>query len=89
MNEMQEMSQVTDSQVKKKKRDSLMLFRPLVRCVGRSVVPVKGESACAVTVSKKRCACFLGEGRREGGRERGAEKFKNEGRNEPTEERRT
>lgn len=62
------MSQVTDGdQVKKKKkgkRDSLMLFRPLVRCVGRPFCcPRRGESVCAVTVSKNGGARFLpGEG---------------------------
>lgn len=63
------MSQVTDGdQVKKKKgkRDSLMLFRPLVRCVGRPFCcPRRGESVCAVTVSKNGGARFLpGEGRK-------------------------
>lgn len=64
------MSQVTDGdQVKKKKkgkRDSLMLFRPLVRCVGRPFCcPSRGESVCAVTVSKNGGARFLpGEGRK-------------------------
>lgn len=66
------MSQVTDGdQVKKKKgkRDSLMLFRPLVRCVGRPFCcPRRGESVCAVTVSKNGGARFLPG---EGGRGRG------------------
>lgn len=60
---------MTDGQVKKKtekekKRDSLMLFRPLVRCVGRPFrCPVKGESVCAVTVSKNGAlVSLLGEG---------------------------
>lgn len=59
---------MTDGQVKKKnrkekKRDSLMLFRWSGVSVGRSVVPVKGESVCAVTVSKNGAlVSLLGEG---------------------------
>lgn len=83
---------MTDGQVKKKtekekKRDSLMLFRPLVRCVGR---PFRCPRQRGIRVRsyrfEKRCACFPVGGR--GGKGRGAEKFKNEGRNEPTEPRR-
>lgn len=54
---------------KGKKRDSLMCYS--VRwsgvSVGRSVVPVKGESVCAVTVSKNGAlVSLLGEGERSG-----------------------
>lgn len=75
----QEMSQVTDGQVKekKKKRDSLMLFRPLVRCVGRPFPACQRGIRVRSYRFEKRCACFPGEGGK------GEEKFKNEGRNEP------
>ena len=54
-----------------------MLFRPLVRCVGRPFPACQRGIRVRSYRFEKRCACFPGEGGK------GEEKFKNEGRNEP------